>query len=642
MSWRPFLLAAVLALVGCDALTFSPDSEPFTDVDATPELLVLDLAPTDTVGLYGSARLAFTFPGRRADRVEVYLDDELVAEGGADGSVTIETRGRTDGPYSLRVLAFAPSGTGSLGDRVGRERIVTERKATAVIDNAPPEAVLASSRIHGGLLTLEWGRYRRYNFDGYTVERAAWNVSRGQYGNWEAVYQTDAAEVVAWADSAYLGGRVLYRVGLRARGEVVQGEAVEVNVAPPSVIAHEVVGEGRARVAWHPPVLSAGFDRYTIYRVRPYTPPEFVAELGGLRDTATVVAAEMALGQPARYELATESATPGPRAVSEFETYGDPASPFSGGEGHPGVVYVPGQEAVLGTEAVTGQPALYDPVTLRRLAVASLPEGPPVRAIAVSPSGRIAVIAAHGSGGGRLYELDPSTLAPLRSIDLTRVMGPEGIVDVEYGRVSLADDGVLVFGATEDEHSFLDIPDLFAVDLASGAVVASISRGDGSGPFFERRSPVARSKDGRYLISGSYGGHVLYERHADPADGFRYVGRLPSEIRRATFISSTEIAALTSGSGHGLDAKVYSVPSFELVRELGRGYAGLSRIKAAGDQVIVHDGDAGVHAVHVFASATGAPVASFDAMSEGYVSPDPEVSLAAGTLWHRGRYRRFP
>jgi hypothetical protein len=661
MCKRCYLLAAALALAGCDALTFSPDGEPFTDVDPTVEPLVVDLAAPDTIGMWGTVSLQLQYAGRRADRLEVYLGGELVAEAADQETVAVDSRRVPDGEQPIRLRALASSRTGSLADRLGSEVVVAEAEGVAIVDNAPIEPAAVSAGVTEGVLALAWAPYTRYHFDGFVVQRAAWRESSGQYDSWETVHETADARLGAWADSSYLGGTVGYRVAIRARGETVYSEPVRAGVPVPARVEATPLGDGQVRVVWNQTPLYGVFAGYRL------------AQQGGLfseafdavDDTVAVVRGSSLFAYSAGYTLTTLGRVPGTSVGAPFRVYADPASPFaSGGPGlggdqpggpkWPPVVGMP-NGTVLGVGAETEQPTLVDASTLEPLAVASLPtsQAQAVRAFAVSPSGRVAVVAArHGTNGPvTIYELDPVTL------DVVRTVNPAqwgaGALDAEWGRVAFASDGVLVLGVASGYDPDGAVPDLVAVDLDTGTLAGRLYPGADGGGAGSARSPVALSGDGRLLIVGAENDLRLYERDASVPEGYRFVDRLDPSVATARFLSPTRLAVLTTSNSGRYQARVLGVPSFERVARLGEGlsYGRLSSLSVdrASGRVLVLDASEPTATypysgrVRVFDGATAEQVESFRALLWRYQSgTEPEVSLAAGAVWNRGFYRRLP
>jgi hypothetical protein len=634
MRLSPLPLAALLAaaLAGCDALAL--DDEPFTEVDPTPAAFTVDLAEADTVGLWGTAAVAFQYEGRPVGSVEVFLGDRLVAEREGPGPVEIETAGLADGPYPLRVRARASSGTGSLADKLGRETVVSEAERVAVVDNAPVEPVDGlTTTVEDGLLALRWERYGRYNFESYTVRQRT-----RRHGAWQTRRQTDGRDQTVWADPTYLGGPTTYQVVLRARGEAVGIDPLEVSYPTPRLVEAVREGEGQARIAWTASLFPGAFQRYVLARSGRYGTGEVVRETDAVDDTVAVVPADDVFGQPARYTLTTEGRS-GAEVESELDVYLDPASPFVHGHGGVPVVGVPSQDAVLGLDAETGQPALFDAATLERRAVADLPSVQDLRALVASPSGRIAALAGH-FWPSVAYELDPATLAVLHRLDLGRVTVGKVARDLP-SRVLMTDDGVLVLGFEPDFEPGETFPFLLAVDLESGEVVGRFDQDEGDGA---PRWPAAASGDGRYLVAGDRNTYVLYERDADDPSGYRRAAALPESVVDARFLGPDRLAVLAYGpGGFERQARVFAVPSLEPVRDLGPPVGGGAlRVDRASGSVLVVDGGAG--RVRVYDAASGSKVADFDAVVDAGRFPfaEPDLALAGGAVWNRGRYRRLP
>lgn len=619
---RLLLVLALAALAGCDALSFR--DEPFTKVDPTPAAFTIDLAESDTVGLWGTASVRFRYQGSPVGPVEVYLNGDLVATGAGEGPFQIETAGLADGAYPLRVVVVAGSGTGSLADRLGRETITAEVERVAVVDNAPPEPVdLVSARVEDGLLSLRWEPYGRHNFSAYVVRRDGGFYPATQH-------RTDDRGQTAWADPSYLGGRRMYQVALEAGGQVVVGEGVEVDHPIPTFAGASRMADGRGQLAWHPTPFTGAFKAYRLVPMG-FPNSATVAYNEAVDDTVAVDDARDAFGLGTWYALTTLGRG-GVEVTSHFRVFFDPASPL-----HGPVVSASTGGTVFGVEVQTGQPALYEAATLKRHAVASLPELSYWLALAVSPSGRLAVLDVTRR---RAYELDRATLAVIRQIDLRHV-ATATIEVAEWSRVLLTDDGVLYMGFAPTGITPRDsYPYLLAVDLDTGEVVGRFGQDEGDGA---PRRPVAVSADGRYLVAGDRDRYDLYERDAARPSGFRRVRALPG-ISDAQFAGPDRLAVLAEALGSvSRQARILAVPSLEPVADLGRPASDVGlRVDILAKRALVLDG--GADRARIYDSITGAEVADIEADIDSgtWGTPEPDFSLAGGAVWNRGRYRRLP
>ena len=244
------------------------------------------------------------------------------------------------------------------------------------------------------------------------------------------------------------------------------------DVLVPSLVAEEFLGDLQVRIRWRQTPLSGAFRAYILSRSET---GEIVKETTLRSDTSAVVRGSDTFGEPVRYSLKISGVVPGTSVGRGVFVYADPASPFAAGGPFgnqptapkwPRVVSVPSRGAVLGLNAESLQPVLHDAETLQALATASLPESAAVPALVASPSGRIALLRPDGTA----YELDPTTLEVVRTVDVSGWVSRPG---TEWGRVGLSDDGVLFFGPGGGGASTTPAS-LVAVDLDTGTRVGYV------------------------------------------------------------------------------------------------------------------------------------------------------------------------
>jgi hypothetical protein len=217
----PFL-SILLGLIAC---TYKPEEEFYNDIPKTEPEVSISLnsySASDTIYLWNDASFTYSLQqgAGNLERVEVLLGDNVVYShyGSRNGLFTLNRYNylRT-GTFTLKVQFVASSGTGSLADQVGAEKIEVWRTWTVVVDVDPPPKPDLRLSIENGFLKLTWNKYSKPNFRQYFV-------SRSDPSNYTQKYITDPNDT-SWIDSTYVGSShsdVQYYVSVQAIDEYTQ------------------------------------------------------------------------------------------------------------------------------------------------------------------------------------------------------------------------------------------------------------------------------------------------------------------------------------------------------------------------------------------------------------------------------------
>ena len=314
-SLRTSLLLVLWGVAGCDALEYTPGGEPFTEVLPLPQTgeAGFDIVQ-DTVGLFNVRTdlvrrywrptlnyvLNYDAVGPRV-RFEASLDGERIEvedsrtwSGGGRLTIMLDELEAEARTFRLRV--YAPSSTGSLADRYG---LIADVERPVVVDDAAPSPVaIRSVAPEGGVLTLRWDRYRRPNFQAYSIyELSSPNSS---YPRFRA--RVESADTLVWRDSSYTAGERFYRVDVIAAGQRTAGESWGVEYPAPSLVRAVDLGDNRRRFVWTSTPFYESFEQYVITRW--YYGGDPIATFDSIADTsATVHDPDGA----SRYSLLTET-----------------------------------------------------------------------------------------------------------------------------------------------------------------------------------------------------------------------------------------------------------------------------------------------------------------------------------------------
>lgn len=291
-TFRAMTCLAIWALTGCDALTFTPDEEPFTEVQPATgdegQFRILQ----DTVGLFRAERyddppeITYVFDGdaEAGLRFEAFLDDEPIEieQSHFYKSLQINANELPDGLYTFRLKVFAPSPTGSLSERYG---LIAEIERPALVDNrAPYPPVLLTAKPEGGVLTLRWEPYRRFNFQRYAI----YEVGYPEDSSPRFLGYIFDADTPVWRDSSYALGERQYRVEVRAAGQTAWRGALDIEYPGPEILSVASLEGNQHRVVWESTPFHSSFESYSLVGSDGYT-VSVVAALTSPSDTSVVV-----------------------------------------------------------------------------------------------------------------------------------------------------------------------------------------------------------------------------------------------------------------------------------------------------------------------------------------------------------------
>jgi hypothetical protein len=112
----------------------------------------------DGVGLTNSTAIVILFDGQ-----------EIQSSSNPWGTFFLGEPRLKTGTHKLKISFKAPSGSGSLSDRVGTEFLEVWREWTLVSDIDPPPVPEITKSVENGFLKLSWPKYARRNFVKYQV-----------------------------------------------------------------------------------------------------------------------------------------------------------------------------------------------------------------------------------------------------------------------------------------------------------------------------------------------------------------------------------------------------------------------------------------------------------------------------------------
>lgn len=162
--------------------TYAPDDVFFNEKDPTPAtgtVSLNEIANGDTIWLYDGFQFSYSIAtSAKILQVEVLIDGKSLmrsAKGTGDFNIT-EPFFKT-GTYDLSVVATTSSGTNSVADITGNEKVQVWGEWVLVIDVDPPPPPVLTMTVENRFLTLRWTPFKRGSFVRYEVVLGGNNLS---------------------------------------------------------------------------------------------------------------------------------------------------------------------------------------------------------------------------------------------------------------------------------------------------------------------------------------------------------------------------------------------------------------------------------------------------------------------------------
>ena len=611
------LVLAALAFAGCDALEYEPAGENIGDVAPPATGITVEFASGGTFAVWGEVTLRYTLDlgGKPFAGVEVYVDNELFGVSESEHSFTFSSREVPDGRRTLRLVAYAHSGTGSLADRLGAEFVVSETAGTLIVDNAPPQPVrVVGAEPVDGRLQLSWSPFGRPSFQEY-------RVYAGRYGQSRLRATVTAWDRTTWIDSLFVGGAMDYEVGVFAAGGQAQSETFTFEAPVPRPLAFEPLGEGGIGLTWSASRFPSNVARYVIER-KPTSlgaPWEEAGVVASGLDTALVDAAGDVFAAQYYYRVRTEAADDTAVESESMRAWAEERRPVRD------LVYLTDPDAFVGF-AVDEHG--YETGVVRL-------DAQTLDVQAEQPFGGVSYASMFASRDGRrlftmedgvVRERDPRTLAVVRSLDLNALLG----VSVRPPDPVAAENGRIFFSRVESHGPTLYYGrGVVAVDFDAGTIAGSRSGGSAYATIM-----IDAAADGRHALI--YDGEAGLYRLNEQAGRFERVGPVPE---RSAFLGDGEsIVSLVGG-----DAVIRDAETLATIRTFPvTGGASNILVDPATGYLAGYDGpydrDGSTSPLAVYDPATGAEVARVQVALDAFLG---RYQLVNHTLWAGGFHRRL-
>ena len=611
-----WILLACFGLIGCDALEYEPSGENVGDAVPPTTGITVDLAASETITVWGQATLRYTLDlgGKTFVGVEVYLDGELFGTSESQTAFSFASTQVPDGRYTLRLVAYARSGTGSLADQLGAEVVVSEVMRTLVVDNAPPSPVrILGAEPVAGRLRLRWSAYPRSSFQEY-------RVYSGRYGQTRLRATLRDRDRTTWIDSLFVGGDVRYEVVVAAANGEVASEEFVVEAPVPQPLAFEPLGEDGIRLTWSASRFPGNVARYVIERQSTSfgAPWEAAAVTVDGRDTVIVDGVGDVFAAQYYYRIRTEAADDTAVESGGFRAWAEARRAVRD------LVYLAASDAFVGFQVDE-----YD----TRMGLVRL-DAQTLDVQAERPFGGISYASVFAPRDGtRLFtmedgvvrERDPHTLAVVRSLNLNTLLG----VEVRPPDPVATEGGLILFSRVE-----LQGPTRYfgrgvvAVDFDAGTVLAQRS----GAPAYVT-SMIDASADGRHALI--YDGAPALYRLNESGQRFERVG---SVSETSAFLGQGDRIASLLGS----NIAILDTESLATIRTFPN--TGGSRnvlVDPATGYVATYDGaydNQSAPLLTVYDPVAGTEVAHLHIAADAFLG---SYQLLNHTLWAGGFHRRL-
>ncbi len=198
---RYWLIPAVAMLSFC---TYAPDEDFYKQIEkVNPEDFTIQLNShddEDTIYLEGPVTFGYNIGSGngQVEEVRIYIDNNLVHSNTESAGTFLFSP--VTGIFRIKIEFVSTTGTGSLADQAGGERVKVWREwnikahVITIPEETLPDAPVLTTSIVNGYSVISWTPYNRSQFVHYRVE----------VNHAVVAYITDA-QTSSWTDSTYTG-----------------------------------------------------------------------------------------------------------------------------------------------------------------------------------------------------------------------------------------------------------------------------------------------------------------------------------------------------------------------------------------------------------------------------------------------------
>lgn len=299
---------------------FESDDENYKVVDPTATItpIQIDLElQDDTVDVFGQTFFKYDIKGFEPARnyiITFFTEKVAGTPWLSEFKGEIEYHPEIDSGYVKATLRVETrSGTNSLADQLGLEKIVFERSwILNIYTKLPREPKITSIGRENGSLKVSWEKYDKINFHSYMVIR----IKGSKYTVEKTIADPDSS---FYFDNAYVGGEVMYSVVTKVKGGGFSSGPFETyndeNVA--TLVKYERADNNNTKISWSASRYPDNVGRYDIYEgIFPNSTGDLIYSTTNPLDT--VFAFLSRFGKPAYIKVFTYSKlnNPDPEFVS--------------------------------------------------------------------------------------------------------------------------------------------------------------------------------------------------------------------------------------------------------------------------------------------------------------------------------------
>lgn len=253
---RYFLLLLLTFIVGCN---YSPEGEHIVEIDSEgtiPEIEVELNFNTDTIYISRNERVQFKYTknGNKVNWAKFIVNGkETPLQEEKEGGFEFEWYfpNFNHGTYTLTMIVFTKSGTGSIADLVGAEGYLFEHSWTVIVTDASALAPeIKGTDFENGILKLEWEPFKGMNFEKYDVWKYVLHTPYAPFH----VTTVTSQEQTSVGDYSYHGELSRYFVTVN---ESYTGSSYDVEGPLPEITASNT-SDGNILLKWNiPPYFNA-------------------------------------------------------------------------------------------------------------------------------------------------------------------------------------------------------------------------------------------------------------------------------------------------------------------------------------------------------------------------------------------------
>jgi hypothetical protein len=290
-------LTAFLLLSACE---FDPEGTVFTTVNppVTDGLQIeIPVSESDTIFLFEPARISYrsVVGMHRLQSVRAMVDGtEVLTSTSPTGSFNFYTPNYPTGIHDLRLELLVGGNSGSLADQDNKEILTITREYKISIDRAAPNAVAFSTiSLQNGFLHLTWTKYKRRNFQSYTLYKYCYNNYNGEYTVCSTKKFNDQA-TTNFVDSAFVGGKVKYSIGVTGANQQSPYVQKQVEVPYDPAFTWKFIDPDHVKFSWRKPPAYSAFTSYKL--IRDYSDREEVFNSNQIADTTIIMDSPIKFG----------------------------------------------------------------------------------------------------------------------------------------------------------------------------------------------------------------------------------------------------------------------------------------------------------------------------------------------------------